>query len=59
MSLLQALPDDVHDGGPGVDDEIALPGLEQFRPVANLIEPLKGSQGLAGTKILYWQLIVK
>ena len=53
MSLFQALPDDVHDGGPGVDDEIALPGLEQFRPVANLIEPLKGSQGLAGTKISY------
>ena len=43
------MPDEVHDGRPEVDDEVAFPGLEQLLPVPNLLEPTERSQSLAGT----------
>ena len=47
MSFLESLPDDVHDRCPGVDDEVALPGLEQLRPVPHLVKPLEGGKRLS------------
>ena len=48
------MSDEGHDGGAGVDDEVALPQLEQFRPVPHLVEPTESSQRLTKTEQISW-----
>ncbi len=47
MAFLEPLGDEPHGGSPHIDDEVALPGGEEFRPAAHHIKPLEGLQRLS------------
>ena len=47
MAFLELLGDEPHDGGPGIDDKVALPGGEEVGPAASHVKPAERLQRLS------------
>ena len=54
MAFLELLGDEPHDGGPGIDDKVALPGGEEVGPAASHVKPAERLQRLSRASVDIW-----